>query len=129
MASSGKPVHIDEVVKIEAEINDHKENLALDSTITGAFVFNGTNFNEEQKNELVCDIADVAQEEGAFKRSLVINAVEDYDDKKQIQSDAIETSGREVTSLDVEKILIVDRIQDAIVDVLQGSGREILQRR
>ena len=38
MASSGKPVHIDEVVKIETEINDHKENLALDSNITGASV-------------------------------------------------------------------------------------------
>ena len=42
---------------------------------------------------MVCDITDVSQEE-AYKGSLVINAVEDYDDEKQFQSDAIETSGK-----------------------------------
>ena len=93
MASSGKPIHIDEVVKVETEINYRNENLALDSNKTGAFVFSGLHFNEGQKHKLVCDITDVSQEE-AYKGSLVINAVEDYDDKKQLQSDSIGTSGK-----------------------------------
>ena len=60
MASSGKPVHIDEVVKVETEINYCNDNLDLDSNKTGAFVFSGLHFNEEQKNKLFCDITDIS---------------------------------------------------------------------
>ena len=49
LVSSGKPIHIDEVVKVETEINYRNENLDLDSNKTGAFVFSGLPLNEEQK--------------------------------------------------------------------------------
>ena len=59
-ASSGKPSHINEVPKIEAENNDRNEDFALEPNLTGAAIFSEPNFNEEQKNELVCDTANVA---------------------------------------------------------------------
>ena len=76
--SSSKPSHINEVPKIKTENNDRNEDFALDSNLTGAAIFSEPNLKEEQKNELVCDIADIAQEEETHKGSLVMIAVQDY---------------------------------------------------
>ena len=77
--------------KIETENNDRNEDFALDPNLTGAAIFGEPNFKEEQKKELVCDIADTAQEGEAHKGSLVMVGAQDYN-KEQIHSNAIETS-------------------------------------
>ena len=91
--SSGKPSHINEVPKIKTENNDRNEDFALDPNLTGAAIFGELNLMEEQKNEMVCDFANVAQEEEAHKGSLVMVGAQDYN-KKQIHSNAFETSGK-----------------------------------
>ena len=104
------------VTRIAIAEFENKEDLPLDSNIEETLKDNGSNFNEDRKNELFHALADHVGQNESDNELSATNVVVEFQNKNKTCCDAVVMSDNTLICFDVKEILNKDQVGDDIFD-------------